>query len=92
VSEQLPTTKHDFKHLSFSRASSPAGTAVARLHLLPTQQQTGMPAMRTSVSIAFFAAALCSSTLTPAAPPTTYRVTEFGADDSATKFTSEVAA
>lgn len=44
--------------------------------------------MRTSVSIAFFAAALCSSTLTPAAPPTTYRVTEFGADDSATKFTT----
>jgi hypothetical protein len=48
--------------------------------------------MRISVSIAFFAAALCSSTLTPAASPTTYRVTEVGADDSATKFTSEVAA
>ena len=44
--------------------------------------------MRTSVSVTLFAAALCSSTLTSAAPPTTYRVTEFGGNDSATPFTT----
>jgi uncharacterized membrane protein len=44
--------------------------------------------MRISVSAALFAAALCFSTFTPAAPPSTYRVTEFGADDSATQFTT----
>ena len=43
--------------------------------------------MRTTVSIAFFVAALCSSTLTPAAPPSTYRLTEFGGDDTATQST-----
>lgn len=43
--------------------------------------------MRTSVSAALCAAALCSSTLTVAAPPTTYRVTEFGGDDTATQVT-----
>ena len=43
--------------------------------------------MRTSVSITLFAAVLCFSTLTSAAPPTTYRVAEFGADDSATQST-----
>ena len=44
--------------------------------------------MRTSVSVTLFAAALCSSTLTSAAPPTTYRVAEFGGNDSATQFTT----
>jgi len=44
--------------------------------------------MRTSVSVALFAAALCSSGLTSAAPPATYRLTELGGDDSATKFTT----
>jgi uncharacterized membrane protein len=43
--------------------------------------------MRTSVSLAFFAAALGCSTLTSAAPPTTYRVTEFGGDDTANQLT-----
>ena len=44
--------------------------------------------MRTSVSVALFAVTLCTATLTSAAPPPTYRIAEFGADDSETKFTS----
>ena len=43
--------------------------------------------MRTSVSLVFFAAVLCYSTLSPAAPPTTYTVTEFGGDDTASQLT-----
>jgi probable HAF family extracellular repeat protein len=43
--------------------------------------------MRTSVSVALFVGALCSSVLASAALPTLYRVTEFGADDSATQTT-----
>jgi probable HAF family extracellular repeat protein len=44
--------------------------------------------MRTCGSLALFAAALCSSALSSAAPPTTYRLTEFGGDDSSSKFTT----
>ena len=44
--------------------------------------------MRTSVSITLIAASLLASQLTSAAPPTHYRLAEFGADDSETRFTS----
>jgi probable HAF family extracellular repeat protein len=43
---------------------------------------------RSSVSFCLFAAMLCSATLAYSAPPPTYRLTEFGGDDSPTKFTS----